>query len=769
MKRIHRSKLYYGLWVVIGLFFFSAADDLIAQEKHALLIGINKYVHQEAVELHVAEMTDASSSLQKRNWGDLRGAVNDVQNMKEVLVSRFGFNPDNITLLIDEEATRENILTAIETNVINNPNPGDDVFFFYAGHGSQVRNTLSDEINQMDETIVPSDAMFAAEGEVRDIRDKELRAMFNRALDRELRLTLVFDSCHSGSIARGQPSGITERKLEPAPYEIADDSYNDLPAPEDRGALVLSSAQDFQTAKETLNSGNQITGIFTDALLRAFREVSPDEPIDQIMTRVSARVRATIADQHPVVAGLPERTSAPLFGDAGELSNDIFVAVRQTSGSNELVFDGGLALGIHEGAVLTRSVDGREDVVVRVTKLEQISGAIATLESGSLSEVSPGDLFRVTTFGVPSGPGFSVYIPEEMESAGQVLQEARNAYQASASMNRRWITDPTQIEDATFLYVHRKGGEWHASYAGTEVQATPQLSETVQSEAETESVFIQFPPAQEVVDSLDFVKEDESLVRRVEAPEDADYVLTGRYDPATDRLSYSWVRPNTTAADSRTSVYPVRTDWIPAGNDTHLPLNQQVNNLAKIKGWLDLQSPSSDIFPYKLAVRDTETEELIFGGHLEAGRSFDIVLTARQNRLSDLIQGRYVYVFVIDNSGQSQLLFPHISMGNTNNRVPTGQQINDGLPTAINLTGNNPISSGGAFAVNNIVLLTSVEPISNLSVFQQAAVVGVRGDVRGSSPIEQLIVDRNTSTRTVGRSAPVNWSIDRLIVTSGIK
>lgn len=301
-----------------------------------------------------------------------------------------------------------------------------------------------------------------------------------------------------------------------------------------------------------------------------------------------------------------------------------------------------------------------------------------------------------------------------------------------------------------------------------EPMASPQLSEAILFYAEKESIFIQFPPSQKIVDEMDFIKEDNSLIKRVDTPVDADYVLTGRYDPTTDLLYYSWVRPNTTVADSRTSVYPVRTDWIGVGVDTHSALNLQVNNLAKIRAWMDLQSPSSNIFPYNLAVRDTETGNLIFGGHLDAGRSFDIVLTARENRLSNLIQSRYVYVFVIDNSGKSTLLFPHISMGNTNNRVPTGAQINDGLQTVINLTGNNPINSSGDFAVNNLVLLTSVEPISNLRVFEQNAVVGVRAGYRGSSPIEQLIIDRNTSTRTVGRSAPANWSIDRLIVTSGV-
>lgn len=756
-----RFKTIVGLILFI---FFTWADISFSQEKHALLIGINKYVYGGDDGLQFAEMKPAADKFQNRNWENLKGAVNDVKNMREVLKSRFGFRPENITMILDDEATRENILSAIKTHVINNPNPGDEVLFFYAGHGSQVKNIASDEINQMDETIVPSDAMLGA----MDIRDKKLRALFNRALDRDLRLTLIFDSCHSGSVARGQPSGITERKLEPAPYEINDDSYNDLNAPEDRGALIISSAQDYQTAKETLNNANQISGIFTDALLRAFREVSRNEPVDQIMTRVSARVRATISDQDPVLAGLPERTSAPLFGDAGELSDDLFVGLREKSGDSLVVFDGGLAMGIHEGAILKRVVDGKEDVIVRVTDHLQISGSVATLQAGVLDDVSPGDLFKVTTFGVPSGHALSVYIPDEVENSGKILSEAREAFKLSNKSNMHWITDITELEDPSFLYVYRANKKWKANHQGKVIDSTSQLADMVVNRPDIESIFVQLPAASEVVEKFDFVKLDESLIQRVDSPEFAEYVLTGRYDPSTDKIYYSWIRPNMTTSDSYTSVYPVRTDWIDvSGNEVHKRLNQQINNLAKIKNWMDLNSPSSDVFPYKLAVRETESKELIFGGHLQAGRLFDIVLTTRENRLSDLIQSRYVYVFVIDNSGKSQLLFPHISMGNTNNRVPTGAQINDGLQTVINLTGNNPISSSGSFAVNNLILLTSAEPISNLSVFEQSAVVGVRSGIRGSSPIEQLIVDRNTSTRTMGRSVPINWSIDHLILTSG--
>ena len=88
----------------------------------------------------------------------------------------------------------------------------------YAGHGSQVANSKSSEPDKKDETIVPSDACKGTP----DIRDKEIKKIFNEVLDRGVVLTLVFDCCHSGSIARGMPRPEKTRFLEPDPRDVAD-------------------------------------------------------------------------------------------------------------------------------------------------------------------------------------------------------------------------------------------------------------------------------------------------------------------------------------------------------------------------------------------------------------------------------------------------------------------------------------------------------------------------------------------------------------------
>src|SRR6185295_4967128 len=105
----------------------------------------------------------------------------------------------DVLVLTDADATRDAILKAIDTQLVAPSGQGDVAFFYFAGHGSRVRNTLSAESDKLDESIVPADI---AKG-IRDIRDKELRRVFNSVLDRGATLVAVFDSCHSGSVSRG--------------------------------------------------------------------------------------------------------------------------------------------------------------------------------------------------------------------------------------------------------------------------------------------------------------------------------------------------------------------------------------------------------------------------------------------------------------------------------------------------------------------------------------------------------------------------------------
>jgi peptidoglycan/xylan/chitin deacetylase (PgdA/CDA1 family)/uncharacterized caspase-like protein len=110
------------------------APGELYRDSHALVIGIDQY----------------------GAWPKLSHAVRDAQAVRESLVSRFGFKADNVTLLTDAEATRANILKALNERFGDSRRVkrDDRVFVFFAGHGSTRRLPSGREVGY----IVPVDA-----------------------------------------------------------------------------------------------------------------------------------------------------------------------------------------------------------------------------------------------------------------------------------------------------------------------------------------------------------------------------------------------------------------------------------------------------------------------------------------------------------------------------------------------------------------------------------------------------------------------------------
>lgn len=153
--------------------------------KLALLVGINKYQDSP-----------------------LQGCVTDVNLQQQLLIHRFGFNPQDIVLLTDEKATRQGILTAFEEHLIKQAKPNDVVVYHFSGHGSRVRDPDSPDCEFSDcwnSTFVPLDSSSSllpgSVGAVPEIMGRSLFLLMY-ALKTE-NVTVVLDSCHSGGGTRG--------------------------------------------------------------------------------------------------------------------------------------------------------------------------------------------------------------------------------------------------------------------------------------------------------------------------------------------------------------------------------------------------------------------------------------------------------------------------------------------------------------------------------------------------------------------------------------
>ena len=151
--------------------------------KLALLVGINNYQDSP-----------------------LQGCITDVYLQQQLLIHRFGFNPKDILILTDEQATRQGILNAFEEHLIKQAKAGDVVVYHFSGHGSQVRDPDCDFPDCLNSTFVPVDSVLPSGfptqgGTVQDITGRTLFLLM-AALQTE-NVTAVLDSCHSGGGTRG--------------------------------------------------------------------------------------------------------------------------------------------------------------------------------------------------------------------------------------------------------------------------------------------------------------------------------------------------------------------------------------------------------------------------------------------------------------------------------------------------------------------------------------------------------------------------------------
>ncbi len=404
----------------------ASARPAATARRRALLIGINDYAA-------------AGNPSAPRGIRNLEGAVNDVTAMREMLLARYGFEDPDVLVLTDQEATREAILQSIQNHLEAPAKKGDVLLFYFSGHGSQVLNSRSDEPDHMDETIVPADAL----GGKPDIRDKELRALFNRILERRAGLTIVLDSCHSGSGVRGLLDATLFRSVGPDRRDLKDSSPPG-PRPEDLGALVLSASQDYDLAYEAVDEYGRPHGAFSLALIRAMRDsLNGGEPAEETFLRARARLQAEKRFQEPVLAGLPRMRRLPLLGRrAGVQTGRPVVAVESVEEDGTVLLQGGLAHGLTEGSEL-RLRGSNPEVRVRITKVDGFSRSQGQVQPAYIRSLKVGALVELVQWTAPPGGPLKVWMPEAGDAKAAVAL-ARELAREAPKKGIRWIEDPTQ-------------------------------------------------------------------------------------------------------------------------------------------------------------------------------------------------------------------------------------------------------------------------------------------------------------------------------------
>ena len=165
--------MYKLLPILLFAVGFSLTTKDIYDNSYALIIGINEY----------------------ENVQPLNYAVDDAFLIADILINSFDFPENNVSLLINEDATRQNILKSLY-DINNKAQDNDRILIYFSGHGETMDLPAGGQIGY----LIPVD------GEIEDlylssIDMSELRKISNMTEAKHL-LYLV-DACYGGIAAVG--------------------------------------------------------------------------------------------------------------------------------------------------------------------------------------------------------------------------------------------------------------------------------------------------------------------------------------------------------------------------------------------------------------------------------------------------------------------------------------------------------------------------------------------------------------------------------------
>jgi hypothetical protein len=353
-----------------------------ASIRRALLIGINDYAAVPR----------------------LAGSLNDVEAMRRVLVTRWGFDSRNVTVVTDRSATRAGILDALR-RLVAEAGADDVVYVHFSGHGSQVEDLDGDEgDDRLDETLVPQDGRTAG---VPDITDDEIQAVL--ASLRSRATLVVLDSCHSGTATRS--ASVRTRSVPPDGrlelYRRGAASTRGAGTPLARHVLMSGAAANEEALDGPVDG--QYRGFFSYALARSLAAASSSASPREVFVAVGRELRriqtqvGRVSMPQPQLEGPAATLDEPLLGgiSVGTSQEGVHRAARvawvevqpRTSGSALLA--GATLLGAEPGSVWsiypsaqTDFSPGRAIATATVTSVAG-SDAIATVSPGSV-RIPPG-------------------------------------------------------------------------------------------------------------------------------------------------------------------------------------------------------------------------------------------------------------------------------------------------------------------------------------------------------------------------------------------
>jgi hypothetical protein len=236
---------------------------------------------------------------------DLNGCVNDAEAWADELVSHHDVARADVTMLRDRAATKKKVLRAVG-DLLAGARSGDVLVFTNSSHGTYLADTSGDE-PRYDEALCPYDCADEL------IVDDELRELFG-GLARGVRLTVISDSCHSGSVTREgpptpdqrrarfvEPKVLGNRNIPEVRQRATPRRLEEIPQSAMRD-LLLSGCRSDQYSYDA-RFGRKSYGAMTYTALGVLRDAGHRISYRALRGRLVDRLRESNFDQEPQLEG----------------------------------------------------------------------------------------------------------------------------------------------------------------------------------------------------------------------------------------------------------------------------------------------------------------------------------------------------------------------------------------------------------------------------------------------------------------------------------
>ena len=318
---------------------------------YSLLVGIDRY---------------AANSV--RPISTLQGCANDINAIETYLQSQIAgeWILRQPKKLINEQATRQAVIDGFQ-QYLTQADSDDVALFYYSGHGGQEKAPEEFrhlEPDGLDETLVCYDSRTPGNN---DLADKELRYLLAQVAEKNPRIIVILDCCHSGSGTRNIPQGVRlapedtrERDLSSfifakdatfnnflLTFDRVDKKKTGLKLPKGKH-ILLAACRDFQYAKEYRGDDDQTRGVFSYFLLKSLEQTNGSLSYLDLARNIEALIKGNVRDQVPQLeATNPEDLKELFLGDAIPERPFYFTLSYNTQSNNkDWEIDGGVIQGI---------------------------------------------------------------------------------------------------------------------------------------------------------------------------------------------------------------------------------------------------------------------------------------------------------------------------------------------------------------------------------------------------------------------------------------